>query len=72
MNMMETKSPGPVPAEVCFLCLLQRVEDTVDKLEAGLVELLDIIKAPQWRPLLDETGKTQVDILQDVDLKHQP
>lgn len=46
-------------------CLLQKVEDTVEKLETELAALLDAIDAPEWRPLLDNTGNTAVDILED-------
>ncbi|KAM3842814.1 placenta-specific protein 9-like [Diretmus argenteus] len=41
----------------------KRVEDTVEKLEAELAILLDAIDAPEWRPLLDTSGKPVVDIL---------
>ncbi|XP_020496964.1 placenta-specific protein 9 [Labrus bergylta] len=41
------------------------VEDTVEKLEAELAALLETIEAPKWRPLLDNTGQTAVDILED-------
>lgn len=41
------------------------MEDTVEKLEVELAALLDAIEAPKWRPLLDDTGKTAVDILED-------
>lgn len=47
------------------LCLLQKVEDTVEKLEVELAALLDAVEAPKWRPLLDNTGRTAVDILED-------
>ncbi|XP_049456537.1 placenta-specific protein 9-like [Epinephelus fuscoguttatus] len=43
----------------------KKVEDTVDKLEVELAALLDAIEAPEWRPLLDNEGKTTVDILED-------
>ncbi|XP_042358299.1 placenta-specific protein 9-like [Plectropomus leopardus] len=43
----------------------KKVEDTVEKLEVELAALLDTIEAPQWRPLLDNGGKTKVDILED-------
>uniref|UniRef100_A0A3Q1I0P4 Placenta associated 9 n=1 Tax=Anabas testudineus TaxID=64144 RepID=A0A3Q1I0P4_ANATE len=46
-------------------CCLQKVEDTVEKLEVELATLLDAIEAPRWRPLLDSTGNTAVDILED-------
>lgn len=46
------------------LCLLQKVEDTVEKLEDELAVLLDAIEAPKWRPLLDNRGKP-IDILED-------
>ncbi|XP_017297312.1 placenta-specific protein 9 [Kryptolebias marmoratus] len=49
----------------------QRVEDTVDKLEAELAALLDTIEAPRWRPLLDTNEKTKVDILQDPGQRDQ-
>lgn len=45
-------------------CLLQKVEDSVGKLETELAALLDAIEAPEWRPLLDNRGKP-VDILED-------
>ncbi|XP_071400796.1 placenta-specific protein 9-like [Centroberyx affinis] len=41
----------------------KRVEDTVEKLEAELAALLDVIEDPEWRPLLDTSGKPVVDIL---------
>lgn len=41
----------------------KKVEDTVEKLEVELATLLDAIEAPKWRPLLDNTGKPTVDIL---------
>ncbi|XP_074503015.1 placenta-specific protein 9-like [Sebastes fasciatus] len=43
----------------------KRVEDTVETLEVELAALLQAIEAPEWRPLLDNTGKTTVDILED-------
>uniref|UniRef100_UPI0037E7F92A placenta-specific protein 9-like n=1 Tax=Semicossyphus pulcher TaxID=241346 RepID=UPI0037E7F92A len=43
----------------------KRVEVTVEKLEAELAALLEAIEAPKWRPLLDNTGHTAVDILED-------
>ncbi|XP_070697304.1 placenta-specific protein 9-like [Pempheris klunzingeri] len=43
----------------------KKVEDTVGKLEAELAALLDAVEAPKWRPMLDNTGKTAVDILED-------
>ncbi|KAM9365424.1 placenta-specific protein 9-like [Pholidichthys leucotaenia] len=43
----------------------KQVEDTVEKLEAELAALLDIVDAPEWRPLMDSTGRTAVDILED-------
>ncbi|XP_022599370.1 placenta-specific protein 9 isoform X2 [Seriola dumerili] len=43
----------------------KKVEETVEKLEVGLASLLDAIEAPKWRPLLDNTGKTAVDILEE-------
>lgn len=45
---------------------LQKVEDTVEKLEVELAALLDDIEAPEWRPLLENTGKTAVEILDDL------
>jgi hypothetical protein len=45
------------------VCLLQHVEDTVQKLEAELAMLLDAIEAPEWSPLLETVGKPLVDIL---------
>ena len=53
------------------LCLLQKVEDTVEKLEVELAALLDVIEAPKWRPLLDNTGRTTVDILEDPEQRGQ-
>ncbi|XP_054456297.1 placenta-specific protein 9-like [Anoplopoma fimbria] len=43
----------------------KKVEDTVEKLEVEMADLLDAIEAPKWRPLLDNAGKTAVDILED-------
>ncbi|KAM4591463.1 placenta-specific protein 9-like [Odontesthes bonariensis] len=43
----------------------KRVENTVGKLEAELAALLEYLDDPQWRPLLENTPKTTVDILQD-------
>ncbi|XP_059215653.1 placenta-specific protein 9-like [Centropristis striata] len=43
----------------------KKVEDTVGKLEVELAALLDAIEAPEWRPLLDNTGETAVDILKE-------
>ncbi|KAM6997538.1 placenta-specific protein 9-like isoform 1-T2 [Tautogolabrus adspersus] len=43
----------------------KKVEDTVEKLEAELAALLEAVEAPKWRPLLDNTGQTAVDILED-------
>ncbi|XP_029306195.1 placenta-specific protein 9-like [Cottoperca gobio] len=43
----------------------KKVEDTVEKLEVELAALLDAIEAPKWSPLLDNTGKTAVDIMED-------
>ncbi|KAG7513130.1 hypothetical protein JOB18_048944 [Solea senegalensis] len=42
----------------------KKVEDTVGELEVELVALLDDIQDPQWRPLLENAGKT-VDILEE-------
>lgn len=53
---------------VCSV-VLQKVEDAVEKLEVELAALLDAIEAPEWRPLLDNTGKTAVDILEDPSIK---
>lgn len=50
----------------------KRVEDTVMKLEGELVALMEAIEAPQWRPLLDMSGKTAVDIFEDPAQKDQP
>lgn len=47
------------------LRLLQKVEDTVEKLEVELAALLDGIDPPEWGPLLDDTGKMSVDVLED-------
>lgn len=52
-------------------CFLQRVENTVMKLEGELAALMEAIEAPQWRPLLDTTGKTVVDILEDPAQRRQ-
>lgn len=41
----------------------KRVDDTVEKLETELATLLDIIEAPEWRPLVDTNGPT-LDILE--------
>ncbi|KAK5853631.1 hypothetical protein PBY51_014769 [Eleginops maclovinus] len=43
----------------------KKVEDTVEKLEVELAALLEAIEAPKWSPLLDNTGKPAVDILED-------
>ncbi|MED6267575.1 hypothetical protein CHARACLAT_013668, partial [Characodon lateralis] len=43
----------------------KRVENTVKKLEEELADLIETIEAPQWRPRLDTSGKTAVDILED-------
>ncbi|CAI5653374.1 placenta-specific protein 9 [Oreochromis aureus] len=43
----------------------KQVEDTVEKLEVELAALLDAIEAPKWRHLMDNVGKTAVDILED-------
>ncbi|XP_029377507.1 placenta-specific protein 9-like [Echeneis naucrates] len=43
----------------------KKVEETVDKLEVELTSLLDVIEAPKWRPLLDSTRRTTVDILEE-------
>ncbi|XP_031140145.1 placenta-specific protein 9 [Sander lucioperca] len=50
----------------------KKVEDTVEKLEVELAALLDAIEAPEWRPLLDNTEKTAVDILEDPGQLNQP
>ncbi|KAM9345222.1 placenta-specific protein 9-like [Symphorus nematophorus] len=49
----------------------KKVEDTVDKLEVELAALLDTIEDPKWRPLLDNTGRTAVDILEDPEQRGQ-
>ncbi|XP_041866559.1 placenta-specific protein 9-like [Melanotaenia boesemani] len=49
----------------------KRVENTVEKLESELAVLLEAIDAPQWRPLLEDTGEPTVDILQDPEEKGQ-
>lgn len=46
-------------------CLLQKVEDTVENLESQLAALLQAIQDPKWRPLLDNVGRTTVDVLED-------
>ncbi|XP_004076913.1 placenta-specific protein 9 [Oryzias latipes] len=43
----------------------KRIESTVENLEAELAALLDAVQDSQWSPLLDKTGQTVVDILQD-------
>ena len=56
-----------VTSVFCFSrisCLLQKVEDTVENLEAELDALLDVIEDPGWRPLLDNRG-IAVDVLED-------
>lgn len=53
------------------LLFVQRVEDTVEKLEVELAALLDAIEAPKWRHLMDNTGKTAVDILEDPEQRRQ-
>lgn len=53
-------------------CLLQKVEDTVESLEVELAALLEAIEDPKWRPLLDNTGRTAVDILEDPGQRGQP
>ncbi len=45
--------------------LQQKVEDTVENLEVELAAILDAIEDPKWHPLLDNTGRTAVDILED-------
>lgn len=54
-----------------FFCLLQKVEDTVENLEVELAALLDVIEDPKWRPQLDNTGRTAVDILEDPEKRGQ-
>ncbi|XP_072247557.1 placenta-specific protein 9-like [Leuresthes tenuis] len=49
----------------------KRVENTVGKLETELAALLEYLDDPQWRPLLENTGKTAVDILQDPEQRGQ-
>lgn len=49
----------------------KRVEDTVEKLEVELAALLDAIEAPKWRHLMDNAGKTAVDILEDPEQRRQ-
>lgn len=49
----------------------KKVEDTVEKLEVELTTLLESINAPEWRPLLDNTGQTTVDILEDPEQRSQ-
>ncbi|XP_051284020.1 placenta-specific protein 9-like [Dicentrarchus labrax] len=49
----------------------KKVEDTVQNLEVELAALLDAIEAPKWRPLLDNTGKPTVDILEDPEQRGQ-
>jgi len=48
-----------------IFCVLQKVEDTVEKLEAEMAALLDAIDAPKWRPLVDNAETTAVDIFED-------
>ncbi|KAI3362952.1 hypothetical protein L3Q82_011629, partial [Scortum barcoo] len=43
----------------------KKVEDAVEMLEVELAALLDAVEAPKWHPLLDSTGKTAVDILDE-------
>nr|XP_046257404.1 placenta-specific protein 9-like [Scatophagus argus] len=43
----------------------KKVEDTIENLEVELAAILDVIEDQKWRPLLDNTGKTAVDILED-------
>ncbi|KAF7652575.1 hypothetical protein LDENG_00095110 [Lucifuga dentata] len=50
----------------------KKLEDTVEKLEVELVALLDDIESPKWRPLLDNSGKATVDILDDPGERVQP
>lgn len=38
----------------------------METLETELAALLDAIEAPKWRHLLDNTGKTAVDILKEL------
>lgn len=37
----------------------------MENFEAELAALLDAVEDPKWRPLLDNTGKPEVDILED-------
>ncbi|AWP14397.1 putative placenta-specific protein 9-like [Scophthalmus maximus] len=43
----------------------KKVEDTVEKLEVEIAALLGSIEDPKWSPLLDNAGKTAVDILDE-------
>ncbi|KAK2823961.1 hypothetical protein Q5P01_021136 [Channa striata] len=50
----------------------KKVEDTVEKLEVELAALLEAVEAPTWRPLLDNNGKTDVDILEEPVQRQTP
>ncbi|KAM8859907.1 uncharacterized protein AB9W97_019709 [Spinachia spinachia] len=43
----------------------KKVEDRVEKLEVELAALLDVVGAPESRPVWDNTGNVLVDILED-------
>ncbi|KAM3606069.1 uncharacterized protein V6R79_010169 [Siganus canaliculatus] len=47
----------------------KKVESAVESLETELTALLDAIEDPKWRPLLDNTGRTSVDVLEDPELR---
>uniref|UniRef100_A0A1A8HCR6 Placenta-specific protein 9 n=1 Tax=Nothobranchius korthausae TaxID=1143690 RepID=A0A1A8HCR6_9TELE len=49
----------------------KKVEDTVEKLDVQLAALVDAIETSEWRPLLDTTGQTNVDILEDPEQRDQ-
>lgn len=53
----------------CVICLhicLQRVEETVQKLEAELAVLLDTIQAPEWSSMLNtDSAGPAVNILDE-------
>lgn len=41
------------------------MENTVKTLEVELAALLEAVEAPKWRPLLENAGKREVDILDE-------
>lgn len=44
----------------------------MESLEVELAALLEAIEAPKWRPLLDNAGRTAVDILEDPGQRGKP